>query len=60
MTNLKQAVMQVMEITESEAIEEIKEAREEIMELIGEGEMPFDYCEERWGLEPDYLEDLIL
>ena len=47
-------------MTPAEAEEEIKDAKAEIMELLGEGEMPFDYCEDRWGLEPDYLEDLIM
>lgn len=36
----------------------IAEAREELFERIEEGEMPYDICEEYFGLEPDYLEQL--
>lgn len=38
--------------------EEVKETRQEILERIGNGEDGFDVIDE-YGLEPDYLEDLI-
>ena len=38
--------------------EEITEARNEILDRIMEGEDGFDVIEE-YGLEPDYLEDLL-
>ncbi len=38
--------------------EEITEARHEILDRIGDGEDAFDIIDE-YGLEPDYLEDII-
>ncbi len=38
--------------------EEVDEARLEILERIADGEDGFDIIDE-YGLEPDYLEDLI-
>ncbi len=38
--------------------EEVDETRQEILDRIGEGEDAFDIIDE-YGLEPDYLEDLI-
>jgi hypothetical protein len=45
--------------SKEEAEREVEMAREELMERLGQGEMPFDFCEEWFGLEPDYLEELI-
>ena len=57
--SLKAVLMDRDGLTAAEADQEIREAREEFMQLITDGEMPFDYCEDRWGLEPDYLDDLM-
>ena len=38
--------------------EEVDEARQEILDRIADGEDGFDIIDE-YGLEPDYLEDLI-
>ena len=38
--------------------EEIAEAREDILERIMDGEDGFDIIDE-YGLEPDYLEDIL-
>lgn len=38
--------------------EEVDETRQEILERIADGEDGFDIIDE-YGLEPDYLEDLI-
>ena len=38
--------------------EEVDEARQDILERIADGEDGFDIIDE-YGLEPDYLEDLI-
>lgn len=40
------------------ATAEVDEARQEILERIADGEDGFDIIDE-YGLEPDYLEDLI-
>ena len=42
-----------------EARELICEAREEALIRLGDGDMPYDICEEWFGLEPDYLDELL-
>jgi hypothetical protein len=59
MENLKKVLMQRDGLTENEADEQIANAKENLLERLGNGEMPFDFCEEEFGLEPDYLVDLI-
>jgi hypothetical protein len=59
MNSLKQVLMNRDGLTSAEADEQILNARRELMQRIEDGEMPFDFCEEEWGLEPDYLEDLM-
>jgi hypothetical protein len=59
MNSLKQVLMNRDGLTSAEADEQILNARRELMQRIEDGEMPFDFCEEEWGLEPDYLEDLL-
>lgn len=46
-------------LTQEEAEKEFKRHQRDLIERIESGEMPFDYCMEEFGLEPDYLEDLI-
>jgi ribosomal protein S7 len=46
-------------LSKEEAEQQIEEAREILFERLDEGEMPFDICEEFFGLEPDYLMDLV-
>lgn len=58
MTNLKKVLMERDGLTEEQADEQIKEAKIILNERLGEGESPYDICEELFGLEPDYLEDL--
>lgn len=49
--------------TRAEAIEEFQDASEELHELLAQGETSMtelsEYCMRRWGLEPDYLEELL-
>ena len=33
-------------------------AREDLAKRLAAGEMPFDICEEWFGLEPDYIDQL--
>jgi hypothetical protein len=42
-----------------EAEEMVKECKEELHERLEDGEMPMDICEEWFGLEPDYIDELI-
>lgn len=46
-------------MTRVEAEKLVEEARQEAMDMLGNGEMPWDICEEYFGLEPDYLEELM-
>lgn len=46
-------------MTEKEAIAVVQEGQRELHERIAAGEMPFDFCEQEFGLEPDYLDELI-
>ncbi len=57
--SIKAILMERDKLTEAEADAAIEEAREDLLARLGEGEMPFDLCEEHFGLEPDYLEELI-
>ena len=56
---LKQVLMERDEITEAEAEEQIAIARQEVHERLEDGDLPYDICEELFGLEPDFLEELI-
>lgn len=59
MDSLKNTLMKRDGISEEEAEEQIAVAREELNSRLENGEMPFDICAEFFGLEPDYLVDLV-
>lgn len=59
MRNIVKTLMERDGLTEAEAKEQVEEARAEMNERLSQGEMPFDICEEFFGLEPDYLEELV-
>lgn len=59
MKPLKKVLMERDGLTEEEAQEQIDNAYDELMERLGNDEMPLDFMMEEFGLEPDYLEDLI-
>lgn len=46
-------------MTEKEAEELIDMARDDLHTRLEEGEMPHDICSEWFGLEPDYIMELI-
>ena len=56
---LKEVLMQRDGLSEQEANEQIEDAREELHDRISQGDMCFDFCQEYFGLEPDYLEELL-
>lgn len=56
MTSLKQVLMERDELTSKEADELIAEARRMILE---DGEDPGEVLYEEFGLEPDYIFDLL-
>lgn len=45
--------------TREEAEMEVKIAKADLRARIADGEFPYDFCEEWFGLEPDYLDELI-
>jgi len=57
--NLVDVLMRRDNLSEADATKEVKEASRELHERLAYGEMPFDICEELFGLEPDYLLDLL-
>ena len=59
MSSIKKILMDRDGLTEAEAEDLITQAREDMMERLGEGEMPDDICEEWFGLEPDYIMELM-
>lgn len=59
MKSLLQTLMDRDGISKAEANRQIEDGKAELMERLAQGDMPFDICEELFGLEPDYLMDLI-
>lgn len=61
METLKQVLMRRDGLTEAQADEAIAEAKAALQEYLDEGEtiLAYDICEEFFGLEPDYLDDLM-
>ena len=61
MSEIKRIIMRRDRITGKEADELIKEAKATFEEYIAEGdeESAYNICEEYFGLEPDYIMDLI-
>ena len=59
MDTIKQVLMKRDGMSETEADELIAECKEDMNQRLTEGEMPDDICEEWFGLEPDYLFDLM-
>ena len=56
---LLEAIMKRDNLSIEEAKDLIEEAREDLYNRLEEGEMPHNICEEWFGLEPDYLIDLM-
>ena len=46
-------------MSEEEAEDEIEAAKEDFNERLKNGKMPFEFCSEWFGLEPDYLEEFM-
>ncbi len=59
MSELKKVLMERDGMTAEEADKEIARAKNALTARLEDGDMPFDFMEEEYGLEPDYLEDLI-
>ena len=59
METIKQVLMRRDGMTEEEAELLIADAREDLNYRLSLGKMPDDICEEWFGLEPDYIFDLL-
>jgi len=57
--SIKSVLMRRDGMTEEDAQDLINEARSDMIRRLEKGEMPEDICEEWFGLEPDYLVELI-
>ena len=62
MQSLKQVLMSRDNLTSEEADEQIAEAKAQLQEYLDAGDQAsaLDICEELFGLEPDYLDDLMI
>jgi len=60
--SIKKVLVERDGITEKDAEERIEEARSEAFELIQEGRLgeAYEICQVHFGLEPDYLDELIM
>jgi hypothetical protein len=60
--SLVQTVSEMEDISIQEAYDLVKAAKEEMFELLEQGDMEAAYniCETWFGLEPDYIEDIML
>jgi AmiR/NasT family two-component response regulator len=59
METIKEVLMKRDNMTEEEADDLISQAAEDLHERLTEGEMPHDICNEWFGLEPDYIFELM-
>jgi len=60
MYTIKSVLMNRDEMTAQEADELINEAREDFNQRITNGEMPWDFMQEWFDLEPDYLDEFLV
>ena len=59
MRTIKEVLMERDGMTKDEAEAEIEAARQDLYNRIENGEDAFNICEEWFGLEPDYLDELL-
>ncbi len=59
MNSIVKVLMERDGLSKSEAVELFKEAQAELNNRLATGEDCYDICQEYFGLEPDYLMDLI-
>ena len=57
--NIQQVLMERDGLSALEAAQLIEDAREDLAQRLEQGEMPYDICEEWFGLEPDYIMELL-
>ena len=57
--SIKQVLMRRDKMTAEEAEDLIREAKRDLLDRLDAGEYPDDICAEWFGLEPDYIMELI-
>lgn len=57
--SIKKVLMERDGMTSDEADADIAAARSALHERLTEGEMPYDICSDWFGLEPDYIDELM-
>lgn len=59
MESIKEVLMRRDNMSSEDADHLINQAREDMNDRLAEGEMPDDICNEWFGLEPDYIFELL-
>jgi hypothetical protein len=59
MNQIKKILMERDGMSASEAEDLIMDAKADLNERLADGEMPLDICEEWFGIEPDFIDELI-
>ena len=59
MKTIKEVLMTRDDMTAEDAEDLINDAKLDLHERLETGELPFDICEEWFGLEPDYIMELM-
>ena len=59
MESIKKILMNRDGMTENEALDLIDDCKEDLNQRLEDGEIPMDICSEWFGLEPDYIDELI-
>lgn len=59
MMSIKDVLMTRDGMSPEDAEELVQLAREDLQDRLAEGELPEDICEEWFGLEPDYIDELL-
>lgn len=58
MNKIVEELMRRDKISLAEAEKLVADAKIELADRMSSGEVPYDLCQELFGLEPDFLEDL--
>jgi len=59
MESIIEVLMRRDNISQKEAEQLVEDAKGELYSRLEEGEMSYDICAEWFGLEPDYLDELV-
>lgn len=57
--SIVQVLMRRDGMTRAEASDLVEDCKADLEERLAMGEMPLDICEEWFGLEPDYLDEIM-